>query len=143
MVFHTAPPQPASKARMTWPAVLVGGPLASQKGFGLLIPAKLMLRSAMSSSRLLPIRYSLLLKPRMDAARGAHPFGYRVHHFATAVQAVATRKVLRITRLSGFRIHGDAPVLDHHATDGLQEAGQRLLSHGSDHHVGRDPKLRS
>ena len=41
MVFQTAPPQPASKARITWPPVLVGGPEASQKGFGELRPQKL------------------------------------------------------------------------------------------------------
>ena len=34
VVFHTAPPHPASKARMTWSAQLAGGPEASQNGFG-------------------------------------------------------------------------------------------------------------
>src|SRR4051812_14271975 len=47
MVFHTAPPQPCSKARCTWAPEFVGGAEASQNGFGDLIPAKLMLRSAM------------------------------------------------------------------------------------------------
>src|SRR5580700_8236048 len=47
MVFHTAPPQPASKARITWPPVFVGGPEASQKGLGERKPQKLTLRSAM------------------------------------------------------------------------------------------------
>src|SRR6185503_14506586 len=47
-VFHTAPPQPASKARITWSPVLVGGALASQKGLGLLMPANEMDRSAMA-----------------------------------------------------------------------------------------------
>src|SRR5262249_4121807 len=46
-VFHTAPPQPMSNARMTCSPVFVGGALASQNGFGLLIPAKEMERSAM------------------------------------------------------------------------------------------------
>src|SRR5437016_14482221 len=46
MVFHTAPPHPASKARITWSPVLVGGADASQNGFGDLIPAKLTLKSA-------------------------------------------------------------------------------------------------
>ena len=40
MVFHTAPPQPASKARMTCSPQLVGGPEASQKGLGLRMPMK-------------------------------------------------------------------------------------------------------
>src|SRR5271156_2802028 len=47
MVFHTAPPQPASKARMICSPQLVGGPEASQKGFGEWMPAKLVRRSAM------------------------------------------------------------------------------------------------
>ena len=47
MVFQTTPPQPASKARWAWYAVLAGGPLATQNGFGDLIPARLMDRSAM------------------------------------------------------------------------------------------------
>ena len=46
MVFHTAPPQPASNARITWPPVLVGGPEASQKGLGERRPQKLTDRSA-------------------------------------------------------------------------------------------------
>src|ERR1700733_13712457 len=46
MVFQTAPPHPASKARMTCPPVLVGGPEASQNGLGLVTPANFTLRSA-------------------------------------------------------------------------------------------------
>src|SRR6185437_9122188 len=45
MVFQTAPPQPASKARMTCPAVLVGGAEDSQNGFGERMPAKVTERS--------------------------------------------------------------------------------------------------
>jgi hypothetical protein len=45
MVFQTAPPQPASKARITWPPVFVGGPDASQNGFGERRPQKLTDRS--------------------------------------------------------------------------------------------------
>src|ERR1700733_12031169 len=47
MVFQTAPPHPASKARITWPPVLVGGPEASQKGLGERRPQKLTDRSDM------------------------------------------------------------------------------------------------
>src|SRR5208282_1113964 len=47
MVFQTAPPQPASKARITWPPVLVGGPEASQKGLGERRPQKLTDKSDM------------------------------------------------------------------------------------------------
>src|ERR1700758_4297547 len=46
MVFHTAPPQPASNARCTCIPELLGGAEASQNGLGERIPAKLMLRSA-------------------------------------------------------------------------------------------------
>src|SRR5258708_37702273 len=45
MVFHTAPPQPASNARCTCIPELLGGADASQNGFGERIPAKLILRS--------------------------------------------------------------------------------------------------
>ena len=38
-VFQTAPPQPASNARMTWSPLFVGGAEASQNGFGLRMPA--------------------------------------------------------------------------------------------------------
>src|SRR5262245_6162801 len=50
-VFHTAPPQPASNARMICSPVFVGGALASQNGLGLEMPANEMLRSAMGSHR--------------------------------------------------------------------------------------------
>src|SRR5882724_127322 len=46
IVFHTAPPQPASNARCTCMPVLLGGAEASQNGFGERMPAKLILRSA-------------------------------------------------------------------------------------------------
>src|SRR5450432_727841 len=49
-VFQTTPPQPASKARTTLYSLSVGGAEASQNGFGLLMPAKVVLRSAMSGS---------------------------------------------------------------------------------------------
>ena len=53
-VFHTAPPQPRSNARITWSPVFAGGALASQNGLGLLMPAKSMERSAMSLPRRRP-----------------------------------------------------------------------------------------
>src|SRR6185436_8327368 len=39
-VFHTAPPQPSSKARMTCNPEFEGGADASQNGFGDLMPAQ-------------------------------------------------------------------------------------------------------
>src|SRR5882724_4027944 len=50
MVFHTNPPQPASKARCACPTVFDGGPDATQKGLGDLMPAKLTDRLAISCS---------------------------------------------------------------------------------------------
>src|SRR5271156_179909 len=47
IVFQTAPPQPASNARITWPPVLVGGPEASQNGLGERSPQKVTDRSDM------------------------------------------------------------------------------------------------
>src|SRR5215472_18007190 len=49
-VFHTAPPQPMSNARMICSPVFVGGALASQNGLGLLMPANEIDRSAMGDS---------------------------------------------------------------------------------------------
>src|ERR1035441_8026952 len=46
MVFHTAPPHPASNARITCSPQLVGGALANQNGFGHRMPAKFVVRSA-------------------------------------------------------------------------------------------------
>src|SRR5437763_17143037 len=46
-VFHTTPPQPASNARSTLYALSVGGAEASQNGFGLVMPTKVVVRSAM------------------------------------------------------------------------------------------------
>src|SRR3989442_13833536 len=43
IVFHTAPPQPASNARITCPAVFAGGPLATPNGGGLKSPNPLWL----------------------------------------------------------------------------------------------------
>src|ERR1700722_18489662 len=95
MVFQTAPPQPASNARATCPPVFVGGPEASQNGFGLVTPANFTLRSAMF--HLLPDScYGALRsrrpEPLINATRGGHSFGYGVHHFFSAVRAISRRK---------------------------------------------------
>src|ERR1043165_6656570 len=49
-VFHTTPPQPASKARSTLYFLSVGGALANQKGLGDLMPRKFELMSAIGKS---------------------------------------------------------------------------------------------
>src|SRR5262249_50752702 len=57
-VFHTAPPQPMSNARMICSPVFVGGALASQNGLGLLMPANEIDRSAMGVHRMRQVRGS-------------------------------------------------------------------------------------
>src|SRR5690242_12892924 len=86
MVFHTAPPQPASNARITCSPQLVGGPDASQNGFGQrILPANTVVRSAIP--RLQPLRHG---------QRGAFSICYRVHDLAPAVHAIAASVVLFI-----------------------------------------------
>ena len=110
-VFHTAPPQPASKARMTWSPVLVGGALASQKGLGIVMPAKSMERSAM-------IARALLLVPRphgrvgagldsergADTARGTLAVLYGGHDQFAAVHGVAAGEDLGVTCGAAARV---------------------------------------
>src|SRR5215472_16223610 len=99
MVFHTAPPQPASKARITCSPQLVGGPEASQKGFGERIPAKLVVRSAMRGLR---IQRRDAEAPR-KANRHGSPLsvGDGVDDFAAAVDAVAAGVVFGVAGAAG------------------------------------------
>src|ERR1700693_1782709 len=101
MVFQTAPPQPASKARMICSPQLVGGAEASQKGFGeLMLPAKLRMRmSGMGHLRRLQNRKG-----------GALAAGYRVHYFAPAIHAIAARIVAGIAGLTIGEIGNDASI---------------------------------
>src|SRR5580700_8368835 len=94
MVFHTAPPQPASNARFTWSPQLLGGPEASQKGLGDSMPANRVVRSATES-----------LQALGDSGGGPFAFRDRVHHFAAAVHAIASRKVARVAGLTGRGIY--------------------------------------
>src|SRR5204863_1027238 len=101
IVFHTAPPQPASKARRTWSPQFAGGPDANQNGLGeWILPAKRILRSAI-----------LPLQPVGDPDAGALAAGHRVHYFASAIYAVATGKVARVGALPGLWVNGHAAVL--------------------------------
>src|SRR5271168_2435937 len=104
MVFHTAPPQPASKARITCSPVLVGGADASQKGFGDAIPAKF-------TARLGTLVDMRTLQQPSDRHARALALGHRIDHLAAAVHAVAAREVARIRGLSGLPIRDDAAVL--------------------------------
>src|SRR5258706_16476712 len=101
-VFHTAPPQPASKARSTWSPVLVGGAEASQNGFGLFTPQKSMLRSAI----FLPC-----YKTCANRTRGELAVLGRVDYFFAAVHAVAAGVDLGVTGPAGRLVHRDAALL--------------------------------
>src|SRR5665213_4503591 len=81
-VFHTAPPQPSSNARITWSAQFAGGPDASQNGLGDLIPANSIERSGIRRSD--------------HGERRAFAIGHRVHYFTAAIHDLATRIALRI-----------------------------------------------
>src|SRR5271170_2027651 len=110
MVFHTAPPQPASNARMTCSPQLVGGAEASQNGFGQRMPpAKVVERSGVGVSGMDS------LERLRDRNTGTFSISDGIHHFAASVHAVATRIILG-------------------ALASLQQ-GEWRLSDGGDHHV--------
>src|ERR1035438_5796300 len=102
MVFHTAPPQPASKARMICSPQLVGGAEASQKGFGeSMRPANERMRMS-GIGRLSDFEHGEC---------GAFAIGHGIHYFAAAVGAVATCKVTGILCAPGGSIADDYSVL--------------------------------
>src|ERR1700722_1189687 len=99
-VFHTAPPQPASKARTTCSPQFAGGPDANQNGFGQRMPpAKTVVRSAI-----------LRLQPAHNSSSCSFSFRYSVHHFPSAVYTVARGVVPRIRSAAGLSIHDHRPV---------------------------------
>src|SRR5208337_1484565 len=116
MVFHTAPPQPASKARMIISPVLVGGADASQNGFGQLIfPAKF--RTPMSGMS--------NLRRFQHRSCGALAAGYCIHYLASAVDAIAAGKVARVARLPGFAVSHNPAVAHFYAAQLLQQLSER------------------
>src|ERR1700722_11076595 len=99
-VFHPAPPQPASKARMTCSPVLAGGAEASQNGMGLSMPAVLVRRSAMGEFAPLS----------MKGTCGVAPVVQGVDHLLAAVHAVAAGEDLGMAGGAGEGIgHHAAP----------------------------------
>src|SRR5205085_9788848 len=96
MVFQTAPPHPASKARMTWYAVLVGGPEASQNGLGERTPQKLMLRSGISPPPLSSFQRL------MNAERRLFAVGDGIYDFAATIHTVASGKISWIAGAHGL-----------------------------------------
>src|SRR5580700_6681187 len=106
MVFHTAPPQPASNARMICSPQLVGGAEASQNGLGdRMPPANVVERSDRSH-----------LEGSGDGQSRSLSIRDGIHHFAAAVDAVPACKIFGAPRA-------------------LQELSYRRLPDGWNHHV--------
>src|SRR5580704_5180487 len=106
-VFHTAPPHPASKARITCSPQLAGGPDASQNGFGQRMPpANTVVRSAM-----------LRLQPTCHSDSSAFSFGHRVYHFPAAVHAIAAGIVTRIGCPARLGIRDDISIAKLYASE--------------------------
>src|SRR5580704_14372731 len=122
MVFQTAPPQPASKARATWSPQLLGGPEASQNGFGDSIPANRVVRSATDR-----------LQTAGDSGGRALAFRDRIHHLAAAVHAVAAGEVPRIGGLAGGRVYHNNAARQLNIAELRQEIKQAGLSDGRNH----------
>src|SRR5262245_58991472 len=134
IVFHTAPPQPASKARMTWYAVFAGGPDAIQNGFGLRMPAQSVVRSAMAST-------PRVAQVRVDRAGRGLAVRDRVHDLLAAVHAVTARVELRHARPAArVDVHLAAVQVDA-GERGFQPARVPLLTDRRDGHVARDVEL--
>ena len=120
MVFHTAPPQPASKARMICSPALVGGALASQNGLRHSMPAKVVWRVGIGSflarakNRLLNRQGSRLgerCQVRDQPKTGTLAVGDRVDDLAAAVGAVAAGEVAGPGRLAGGAFDDDATAI--------------------------------
>src|ERR1039458_4285195 len=124
IVFQTAPPQPASKARMTCSPQLAGGPEASQKGLGQRMPAKLVVRSAM-------LRLRKLARHRQGSTL---PVGHGVHHFPSAVPAIAAGIILRVAGPPGGPVYRDRAA--------VQFDSARLVQHRSEEHTSELQSLR-
>src|SRR5690349_22360766 len=123
MVFQTAPPHPASKARITWSPQFAGGPEASQNGFGHRMPAKFVVRSATATSKRLE-----------NAERGALSIGDGVHDLAPAVHAVPAGVILRIAGASGGTVDANQTAVGFE----LQPISEARLAEGEHDHVARD-----
>ena len=81
-VFHTAPPQPASNARMICPPEFAGGAEASQNGFGDTMPPQLVVRSAITCLRAAVWIATAASRPSADG----------VDDFLATVRRVAARE---------------------------------------------------
>src|SRR5271167_4199688 len=93
IVFQTAPPQPASKARMICSPQLVGGADASQKGLRQGMPQKVVARVGLGWD-------TGGLQPRGNPDACAFSVCNCVNDFAAAIGAVAAREIFGIGGLA-------------------------------------------
>src|SRR3979490_1034604 len=101
IVFHTAPPHPASNARMICSPQFVGGADASQNGLRHGIPQKVVSSVGLGLDM-------LYLQPRGNADAGALSVRNRVPTLAAAIRAIPTSKKLRIGSLARCVIDDNA-----------------------------------
>src|SRR5260370_32567150 len=129
MVFHTAPPQPASKARMICSPQLVGGAEASQNGLSaLMAPAKP--RTRMSGMN--------CLHGLQHSKRSPFAVGNRIDHFPATVDAVAPGEITRVAGAARGGIGNDAAVADLDLTELLHQMSERRLADGGHNQVAGD-----
>src|ERR1700732_2301618 len=105
MVFQTAPPHPASNARMTCSPQFVGGAEASQKGLRHLMPQKVVSSVGLGLDM-------LCLQPRGNADAGALSVCDCIHDLAAAVGAVSAGEELRVGSLTGCAVDEDAAAIE-------------------------------
>src|SRR5271170_4121798 len=102
IVFQTAPPQPASNARIICSPQFVGGADASQKGFIQGIPQNVVSRVGLMLA-------TLRLQPCRNSDACTFSICDRIHNFAAAVGAISTGEKLRIRSLTTHATDQNAP----------------------------------
>src|SRR5688572_30144537 len=125
-VFHTAPPQPASKARLTLYALSVGGAEASQNGLGDLMPRNVVVRSAMS----------FLPQKTVDGERGDFAVLHGGDGEILAAEHAITAGPHAGQRSAPLVVHEDPVLLQVENLRGVGEMlPQDFLADGLEHHV--------
>src|SRR5437879_4643329 len=69
----------------------------------------------------------------MDAEGRRLAVGHSIYDFAASVDAIATRKIMRIFRLHALRINNNTAILQFKLRDVLKEFQLALLAQGLDH----------
>src|SRR5476649_641591 len=137
-VFHTTPPQPASKARTTLYSLSVVGAEASQNGFGLVIPKKSVLRSAMGILLLTESRTRIVSRiPRaqraIDGVCRQFTVAHRIHRQIQPTGATVAPGPDAGHRGAAFAVDGDAALLQRDGVAG--GSGQIALPDRLKHHI--------